>query len=204
MDIEITYASIVRDGEHLQRLVQSLQHLYGPEEEIDVFEERLVFKPQVEVGNMNYVIRDSNVRIVYDNKLPDRCDITYLGAPVDNAVATKFPRFRTVSTRSTNASSNFRNILGKSGFTTVADFAKKGIQFCTRTRGQSVVISRPYNAAMSDEKMRKFGTAIWTPLPGPLPFKQDYLFELTQQINGTEELEAACESLTRIVNKIGI
>ncbi len=202
MDIRISYSSVIKDGAQLQELVKQLTARYGDSTEEDSFDEHLVFKPFNEVGNMNYVIRDTNVSIRYSAKTPDTCSITYYGAPVDNPYLAKFPFLTALSARSTDADCNVRNILMKSGFQRKADFAKKGIKFSTRMKDQYIVLSRPYNAMLNLEKLNTMGSVVWSNISGSFPFKLDYLLEINQTIKSIEELENACDSLNNLVSSL--
>lgn len=202
MDIRISYIVVVKEGAPLQALVKALNARYGDSIEEESFEEHLVFKPYNEAGNMNYVIRDTSVSILYSTRTPNTCSVTYYGAPVDNPYLLKFPYLTALSARTSDADCNFRSILVKSGFQKKADFAKKGITFSTRVNNQKIVLSRPYNAILSIDNLKTNGVASWHNIPGSFPFKQDYLLEIHQNIKSVEEVETACDSLSNLVNSI--
>ena len=166
----------VIDQSNFSKCVSKLVECFGVGEQIDEFRERYLFVPQNEVGNMNYIHRNILVEIVYASD--GSCCVYQLSETADG------------STVACNSLWNIRRMFMKAGFKIIGDFAQKGLRFNTRNDGTCIVISRPYNAVLACEN------TTWNSLPGPLPFGNDYLIEVTQ--TGT----ATTKSLSQLVDKL--
>ena len=191
---EVILRLIVKGGDQLQRLVNSLTSVYGRGTEVDMFQEELVFKPIQERGNMNYVNRDVLVELEYSgggvvvkhigSSLTELKDLP-VGARAFNVVKTSV------------SEGNIRRLFLKSGFILKSDFAKKGIRFISRT-GLTICLSRPYNASLGLDQTYMTGITCWETLTGPFPLGQDYLLE----ISGNTKYQAGAEDLVREINAL--
>jgi len=200
--VECTIRRVVREGSELENIVRKLAELFGQGEEVDVFVERLVFSPYNEAGNMNLVHRESLVGIEYMVG-KDVCNLTYYGAPVILASMPSSDKAGDAFTvTSVEASTNVRRTLLKAGFVVKADHAKKGLRFKTRRLSQEILISRPYNASLMEEKLYREGMANWESLAGGFPFGQNYLLELKQNVLGASTPEDVVRELQDLANKL--
>jgi hypothetical protein len=191
---------VVREGPELEAVVGRLAELFGQGQEIDSFFERLVFTPHNDAGNMNFVHRESVVGIEYMAE-KDVCELKYYGAPV--ILKNKIEGcIDVVTVTPVTASTNVRRTLLKAGFAVKADYGKKGLRFKTRRETQEIVISRPYNATLIDERLYMDGTASWESLAGPFPFGQDYLLEIRQNVTGISTAEDVISELHNLGNQL--
>jgi hypothetical protein len=198
--VECTLRRVVCEGTELERVVRRLAELFGQGEESDCFFERLVFIPHNDAGNMNVVHRESVVGIEYTAE-KDFCELKYFGAPVvlKNPIEGSVD---VVTVTSVTASTNVRRTLLKTGFVVKADHAKKGLRFKTRIQSQEIIISRPYNASLIEERVYQDGIASWDSLAGPLPFGQNYLLEIRQNVLGTFTPEEIVNGLHDLANQL--
>ena len=196
--VEVVIRSVVKNGEDLQRMVALLTNLYGPGSEIDSFEEQLVFHPKQEQGNMNYINRDVHVRIEYR---ADSVVVKHIGSPATGIKGLVPGTQASTVTETIVEACNIRRVFTKTGFVVASDFAKKGLEFKTR-HGATVVLSRPYNAALAEDKMYVDGRASWEPLGGPLPFGSDYLLELKQLAEGQGSVDSVVHALNELSKEL--
>jgi len=194
--IQVSVRTVVKGGEMLGKTVNTLTDLYGTGTELDVYTERLVFKPKEESGNMNFINRDSMVSLEYDNThvcvdhvlstLPVPKGITLSGVPEIHVIR-----------RSRASNPNVRRMFLKAGFRPASDFAKKGIVFHTRY-GVDVSISRPYNALLDETQIYTSGSCLWENFGGNPPLGQDYLLEFKKTVSSQADVEACLETISEL------
>ena len=191
--IEVSLRTVVRGGESLGKLVNVLTGLYGQGKEGDSFYERLVFKPKQELGNMNFINRDSVVCLEY-SKNHICVDHVLSTLPVPKGPVYSGKPEIVVIRRSKASNPNVRRLFQKSGFKVLSDFAKKGLVFNTRY-GIDVSLSRPYNAQLSEKQSYETGTPVWESVGGHTPLGQDYLLEFKKVVSNQADVEACLESI---------
>lgn len=196
--IEVTVRALVANGAPLQHMVNTLTTTFGQGTEIDVFHEVLLFKPQQQQGNMNFVNRDVRVSIEYRT---DGIIVRHVGSSITGTKDMERSTEANQVTKTNVAEANIRRLFQKSGFEVESDFAKKGLEFKTRT-GASISITRPYNAGLNIDQMFASGSPSWEPLGGQLPFGQDYLVELSQRASSENHVESLAEELNVLLKRV--
>jgi hypothetical protein len=192
---EVTLRSVVKSGESITHLVGSLTGLYGQGSEVDIFRERLVFRPREEVGNMNFVNRDCSIDIEYTK---DEIRVKHL---VSTATAGKAAVPQTCEIFCVRLSScsncTFRRMFLKAGFTVVSDFGQKGLRF--KAPNEVVItITRPHNAEINPNASYQSGKLVWENISGQPPFGQDYLLEVSSITREQSDVEDLLASLAEI------
>lgn len=199
--VEVVFRSVVMGGEELNHLVSRLAALYGPGSEIDILEETLVFHPQKDTGNMNYINREVTVTCEY--RSDSFSTIKHIGSSIPIIAPTAADEeFQAYNVRISRASNiNIRRTFLKAGFSLRNDFAKKGLEFVSRIKGLTVFLSRPYNANLLEASLYLDGAPSWETLPGPLPFESDYLLEVKHLIQAQSDVDASVALIQKLVSR---
>lgn len=192
---EVTLRSIVKSGESITRLVGRLTTLYGQGSEVDIFRERLTFRPREEAGNMNVVNRESSIDIEYTK---DNVRLKHL---VSTASAGKAAVPQTCEIfcikLSTCSNCNVRRMFLKAGFAVRSDFGQKGLRF--KAPNEVVItITRPHNAEINSSVSYQSGKLAWENISGQPPFGQDYLLEVSSIVKEQSAVEDLVGSLIEI------
>jgi hypothetical protein len=194
--ILVCHRSVIKGGESLSRLFNALTDLYGQGTDVDHLEERLIFKPMEQSGNMNFINKDSLMIMHYEK---NRIVVQH----VVSSLPSGKPLIEVLAVRQSGASNlNLRRMLIRSGFRVKSDFAKKGLQFNTRHDGIEVILTRPYNCELKGSSSYESGIPAWNNLGGSFPFGSDYLIELKKMINNQSELDACIQSITDLHSKL--
>jgi hypothetical protein len=193
---EISLRAVIKGGDALNGVVSRLTELYGSGTEADMFQERLVFTPKEQTGNMNFINRECLVDIVYERS--HKILVKHLVSSV--AVKTDIPSEVFAVRKSEAANANVRNVFLKAGFRPRHDFAKKGLRYKTQ-HDAFVTVTRPYNAQISVSSSNITGVPSWDNIGGQAPLGQDYLIEISTQVTEQSKIDATVEKLSLFLAK---
>ena len=126
-----------------------MTEIFGGGSDFAELEERLLFKPEMTVGNLNYAVNSVEFCLFYtvrnDGSLAANMKIRYLGSPsFDNTAVTAMESY---------AEPGFREYLKNSGFKVTSDILKIGRKFNTRL-GFDISIYQPNNCRLSEDQMK--------------------------------------------------
>ena len=200
--ILVCHRCIVRGAESLNKLVNILNDLYGSSEEVDTLEERFIFSPKEEAGNLNVINRETNMILLYDkNNVVVQHVVSTVPYNKPLPISGSIEVFGMRQSQASNA--NLRRLFRRCGFTLKSDFAKKGLRFQSR-HDLEIVLTRPYNIEFNERTAYETGVPSWDNKGGAPPLGPDYLLEMRKIIINQSELQNSVDSIVDLHSKLAV